>query len=93
MYMYVSVYVHKFIVTFHVQTTDDLERQWTATNYAFRKRTHELQLTKQELEWQKANVILTRVILCMNVCACVCACVFDQNVLFWLGFGDIPSLS
>ncbi len=38
------------------QTIADLEAQWTATNYAFRKRIHELEQTKNELLWQKKNV-------------------------------------
>lgn len=38
------------------QTTADLEAQWTATHYAFRKRKHELDQTKNELEWQQKNV-------------------------------------
>lgn len=38
------------------QTTSDLEAQWTATNYAFRKRINEVDLAKKELEWQKRNV-------------------------------------
>ena len=69
--------MHKFIVTFCVQTTDDLERQWTATNYAFRKRVHELQLTKQELEWQRDNVSL-RLVNIVYVCVCVCVCVWTE---------------
>ena len=38
------------------QTTSDLEAQWTASNYAFRKRINELEQAKKELEWQKKNV-------------------------------------
>ena len=38
------------------QTCNDLEAQWTATNYAFRRRIHELEQAKQELEWQQKNV-------------------------------------
>ena len=38
------------------QTTSDLEAQWTATNYAYRKRINELELAEKELEWQKRNV-------------------------------------
>lgn len=38
------------------QTTTDLETQWTATNYAFRKRLHEMEQARRELEWQKKNV-------------------------------------
>lgn len=38
------------------QTTSDLEAQWTATNYAFRKRIQELEQVKNELEWQQKNV-------------------------------------
>ena len=37
------------------QTTSDLQAQWTATNYAFRKRIHEMEQAVRELEWQKAN--------------------------------------
>ncbi|PVD23265.1 hypothetical protein C0Q70_16529 [Pomacea canaliculata] len=35
------------------QTTNDLEAQKTATEYAYRKRIHEFQRAKDELEWQK----------------------------------------
>ena len=38
------------------QTTTDLEAQWTATHYAFRKRKHEFEQEKSELEWQKKSV-------------------------------------
>ena len=38
------------------QTTSALEAQWTATNYALRKRLHEMEQAKHELEWQKDNV-------------------------------------
>ena len=38
------------------QTHADLEAQWTATHYAFRKRNHEVEQTKNELEWQQKNV-------------------------------------
>ncbi|XP_003384329.1 PREDICTED: tektin-2-like [Amphimedon queenslandica] len=37
------------------QTTNDLESQWTATNYALRRRIHEIKQAYQELEWQKKN--------------------------------------
>ncbi len=40
------------------QTSADLEAQWTATNSAFRKRIHETEKTKRELEWQQENVSL-----------------------------------
>lgn len=40
------------------QTNSDLEAQWTATHYAFRKRKHELEQTKQELQWQQKSVSL-----------------------------------
>lgn len=35
---------------------NDLEAQKLATEYAFRKRIHETERAKKELEWQKANV-------------------------------------
>ena len=38
------------------QTGQTLEAQWTATSYALRKRIHEMEQTKLELEWQKENV-------------------------------------
>ena len=38
------------------QTTSVLECQWTATNYALRKRLHEMEQAQNELEWQKKNV-------------------------------------
>lgn len=38
------------------QTTADLEAQWTATHYAFRKRKHEMEQAKKELEWQQKSV-------------------------------------
>ncbi|XP_065891426.1 tektin-B1-like isoform X3 [Dysidea avara] len=37
------------------QTNNDLETQWKTTNYAFRKRIHEMEEAKSELEWQKKN--------------------------------------
>ena len=39
-----------------LQTTSVLEGQWTATNYAVRKRLHEMEQAQNELEWQKKNV-------------------------------------
>ncbi len=38
------------------QTHADLEAQWTATHYAFRKRKHEMEQAMNELEWQQKNV-------------------------------------
>ena len=38
------------------QTTSDLQAQWAATNFAFRKRIHEMEHAKHELEWQQKNV-------------------------------------
>ena len=38
------------------QTNNDLETQWRATDYAFRRRIHEIEEAKNELEWQKKNV-------------------------------------
>ena len=38
------------------QTNNDLETQWRTTNYAFRRRIHEFEEAKSELEWQKKNV-------------------------------------
>lgn len=35
---------------------NDLEAQKLGTEYAFRKRIHETERAKKELEWQKANV-------------------------------------
>ncbi|XP_046561496.1 tektin-2-like [Haliotis rubra] len=37
------------------QTANDLEAQRIATEYAFRKRIHEFERAKDELEWQKKN--------------------------------------
>ncbi|KAL5021859.1 hypothetical protein ScPMuIL_001014 [Solemya velum] len=37
------------------QTENDLEAQRIATEYAFRKRIHEFERAKDELEWQKKN--------------------------------------
>ncbi|BFZ00180.1 hypothetical protein BsWGS_03219 [Bradybaena similaris] len=37
------------------QTANDLEAQKQATEYAYRKRIHEYQRAKDELEWQKKN--------------------------------------
>lgn len=37
------------------QTTTDLEAQWTATAYAFRRRLHEMEQARQELLWQQKN--------------------------------------
>ena len=37
------------------QTNSDLVAQWTATNYALRKRLHQIEQIKQELEWQLKN--------------------------------------
>lgn len=38
------------------QTTSDLEAQWTSTHYSFRKRKHEMDQVKAELEWQQKSV-------------------------------------
>ena len=38
------------------QTANDLEAQKIATEYAFRRRIHEFERAKDELEWQKKNV-------------------------------------
>ena len=40
------------------QTANDLEAQKIATEYAFRRRIHEFERAKDELEWQKKNVSL-----------------------------------
>lgn len=37
------------------QTANDLEAQRLRTEYAFRKRIHEVQMAKDELEWQQRN--------------------------------------
>ena len=42
-----------------LQSTSNLEAQWIATNYAFRKRIHEIDQAKHELEWQLKNVSLS----------------------------------
>ena len=38
------------------QTDNDLEAQKQATEYAYRRRIHEFQRAKDELDWQKKNV-------------------------------------
>lgn len=38
------------------QTANDLEAQRIATEYAYRRRIHEFERAKNELEWQKKNV-------------------------------------
>jgi tektin-2 len=38
------------------QTENDLEAQKIATEYAFRRRIHEFERARDELEWQKKNV-------------------------------------
>lgn len=50
------------------QTTNDLEAQKTATEYAFRKRIHEFQRAKDELEWQKKLVRENYGIILLFVC-------------------------
>ena len=40
------------------KTTNDLNAQHRATNYEYRKRVHETEQAKNELEWQKKNVSL-----------------------------------
>ena len=54
--MRVSVQLREAINHTLQRTTADLEAQWRATNYAFRKRLHEMEQTRQELEWQRKNV-------------------------------------
>ena len=54
--MRVSVQLREAINHTLQQTTADLEAQWRATNYAFRKRLHEMEQARQELEWQQKNV-------------------------------------
>ena len=39
-----------------LQTCSVLESQWIATDYAIRKRLHEMEQATHELEWQKKNV-------------------------------------
>jgi len=34
----------------------EFKTQWRATNYAFRRRIHEIEEAKSELKWQKKNV-------------------------------------
>ena len=48
------------------QTGQTLEAQWTATSYALRKRIHEMEQTKLELEWQKENVSTNGTLLCFG---------------------------
>ena len=45
-----------FVCMLYLQTSNQLEAQWRATDYAFRKRLHETELAKNELEWKKENV-------------------------------------
>lgn len=40
------------------QTANDLEAQRQATEYSFRKRIHETNQTRSELEWQQKNVTI-----------------------------------
>ena len=39
-----------------LQSTSNLEALWIDTDYAFRKRVHEVEQAKHELEWQLKNV-------------------------------------
>lgn len=39
-----------------LQSTSNLESLWIDTDYAFRKRIHEVEQAKHELEWQLKNV-------------------------------------
>ena len=56
-----------------LQTTSVLEGQWTATNYAVRKRLHEMEQAQNELEWQKKNVSVCSVgkLSCAHVMQCI----------------------
>lgn len=50
------------------QTANDLEAQKIATEYAYRRRIHEFERAKDELEWQKKNVCRNILFLesCLN---------------------------
>lgn len=41
------------------KTANDLEAQRQATEFSYRKRIHETEQTKNELEWQQKNVSLS----------------------------------
>ena len=50
------------------QTGQTLEAQWIATSYALRKRIHEMEQTKLELEWQQEKVRFRPSIVCCKEC-------------------------
>lgn len=54
--MKASCHLREAIFATLQQTANDLEAQRKASEYAFRKRTHESQQAKSELEWQQKNV-------------------------------------
>jgi tektin-2 len=45
------------------KTANDLEAQRQATEFSYRKRIHETEQTKNELEWQQRNVSLFHTII------------------------------
>ncbi|KAK3744964.1 hypothetical protein QZH41_008492 [Actinostola sp. cb2023] len=53
--MKASQHLREAIFSTLQQTANDLEAQRKASEYAFRKRTHESQQAKSELEWQQKN--------------------------------------
>jgi tektin-2 len=50
-----SIHLREAMNQIVLQTTSDLEAQWTATSYAFRKRIHETEQAVRELDWQMKN--------------------------------------
>jgi len=49
------------------QTSNDLEAQRLKTEYAFRKRIHEVQMSKDEVEWQQSNTKKEIDVLCEDI--------------------------
>ncbi len=56
--MYESVRLRESIFHTIGQSSADLESQGKASEYALRKRLHELERSLRELEWQKKQVFL-----------------------------------
>lgn len=54
--MKASKHLREAIFATLTQTANDVEAQRQATEYGFRKRIHETEQAKSELEWQQRNV-------------------------------------
>jgi tektin-2 len=64
--VYESVRLRESIFHTIGQSSADLESQGKASEYALRKRLHELERSLKELEWQKKQVVLCFFLNCYS---------------------------